>query len=452
MAQVPDAEVEDTTAPDVRTPDKQLDLQESAWTSLPTDAGWQTMDALARMGQIVTSSLDLNEVLERVLFQVSSLLGAEGVAILLPEGEELVFAASSGFGAERLKNHRMPLNEGVAGYVLRTGNCVWIGSNAPEPSAVDIYRAVEEVSQFSTQALLAAPLKLRGATIGILEAAHSRPDAFSSTDKQTLEAAASWAAIAIGNAQLHRQAQEERELRALMEERSRLARELHDAVVQSLYSLTLLAAGWQRQMRAGQLTLQVEHIEELGYMAQQALKELRLLLFELRPAALGQAGLLEALQQRLEAVERRAGVKTSLHIVPKGQKPVPVLPYRSRSLSAQAPEISAEAEEGLYRIAQEALNNALKHSAATLVNVYLYVSSDCIGLEVQDNGVGFDARLYEQGNGQAAVHGGFGMETMRQRAEKLGSKLLVTSTPGNGTSVKVLDVPIASPKPGRGSR
>lgn len=439
MAHFPNTEVgsaNNTTTPDVKTSDKQPDVQGSAWAGLSATLGWETVDALSRMGQVVTSSLDLDEVLERVLIQVSSLLRAEGVAILLPEEEELVFAASSGPGAERLRGHRIPLTAGVAGYVLRTGTSAWKGSNAPE-SAVNIYRAVEEVGRFHTQALLAAPLTLKGKTIGVLEAAHSRPDAFSVSDKQALEAAASWAAIAIGNAQLHRQAQEERELRALVEERSRLARDLHDAVVQSLYSQTLLAAGWQRQMRAGQMTIQVEHIEELGQMARQALKELRLLLFELRPAALGQTGLLEALQQRLEAVEKRAGIKTALHIVRKGQQPLAVLSARQPTPAADYPPLAAKVEEGLYRIAQEALNNALKHSGATLVNVYLYLGPQCIGLEIQDNGVGFDSQELR------TMTGGFGMESMRQRAEKLGSKLCISSTPGMGTSVKVLDIPIS---------
>lgn len=451
MANFPDAELDGTTTPNIAMPGEQSDPQPGGGIGLPSTLGWKTVEALTQMGQAVTSSLVLDEVLERVLLQVSSLLRAEGVAILLPEGEELVFVASSGSGAERLKGHRMPKTKGVAGYVLSTGKSVWKGSNAPEPSDVDIYRAVEEVGRFHTQALLAAPLNLKGQTIGVLEAAHSRPDAFTLSDLQALEAAASWAAIAIGNAQLHRQAQEERELRTLMEERSRLARDLHDAVVQSLYSLTLLAAGWQRQMRTGQLTIQAEHIEELGHMAQQALKELRLLLFELRPAALGQAGLLEALQQRLEAVEKRAGVKTELLIVPQGQKPIPVSAVTSSASSTTAyPELSTEVEEGLYRIAQEALNNALKHSEATMVNVYIYLSSDCIGLEVEDNGIGFD--FQERSHEWQAIGGGFGLESMRQRAEKLGSKLEVSSVPGKRTSVKVLDVPISQPKGGRDKR
>jgi signal transduction histidine kinase len=443
--------------PNVRNPEEPFNTQAGAVADLPGTLGWQTVDALTRMGQAVTSSLDLNEVLERVLLQVSSLLGAEGVAILLPEGEELVFAASSGPGAERLKGHRMPLMEGVAGYVMHTGDGVWKGSNAAEHLVVDIYRAVEEVSRFSTQALLAVPLKLKGETIGVLEAAHSRADAFSPSDKQTLEAAASWAAIAIGNAQLHRQAQEERELRALMEERSRLVRDLHDAVVQSLYSLTLLAAGWQRQTRAGQLTPKSEHFEELGQMAQQALKELRLLLFELRPAALGQAGILEALYQRLEAVEKRAGVKTALYVVPfgPGGKERPVAISAETDVANLTPdEVAADVEEELYRIAQEALNNALKHSGATEVKVYLLIGPNCLSLEVLDNGVGFDAceNCTDEVRPRSLVNGGFGLESMRQRAERLGGKLLVVSTPGKGTSVKVSDVPIASSNNGLDSR
>jgi signal transduction histidine kinase len=191
-------------------------------------------------------------------------------------------------------------------------------------------------------------------------------------------------------------------------------------------------------MRAGQLTLQVEHIEEVGQMAQQALKELRLLLFELRPATLGAEGLFGALQQRLEAVEKRSGLRTSLHIVPMAGS----LAVKTRQGVTSYPTLPAQVEEGLYRIAQEALNNALKHSGATAVDVYIYLSADCIGLEIRDDGVGFTVPDQDQ----RQIAGGFGLESMRQRAEKLGRKLLVSSTPGKGTSVKVVDVPISMPK------
>ncbi|HMN30723.1 MAG TPA: histidine kinase, partial [Caldilineaceae bacterium] len=168
---------------------------------------------------------------------------------------------------------------------------------------------------------------------------------------------AAQAALAIENARLRERAG----LAAVMEERGRLARELHDSVTQQLYSLTLLAEGWRRMAQNGQLSGVEEALAELGQLGQQALKEMRLLVHELRPPALEQDGLLGALHQRLAAVERRAGVE-------------------ARLVANDLCELPAALEAGVYRIAQEALNNALKHAEATTVTVALHCNADSFTL------------------------------------------------------------------------
>ena len=198
---------------------------------------------------------------------------------------------------------------------------------------------------------------------------------------------------------------------AVMEERGRLARDLHDSVTQSLYSLTLLAEGWQRLARAGKLERIEDSLTELGEIAQQALKEMRLLVYELRPPALEKEGLLGALHQRLGAVEKRAGME-------------------ARLIAEEVVELPAPVEEGLYRIAQEALNNTLKHATATSVMVHIRANDEWIELEVADNGQGFDpAAIVDQG--------GIGLTSMRERAERLGGVLTISSTVGEGTQLSV---------------
>ena len=137
-----------------------------------------------------------------------------------------------------------------------------------------------------------------------------------------------------------------------MEERNRLARDLHDSVTQSLYSLTLYAEAASRQLAVGALDVVAEHLGELRQAARQALQEMRLLIFELRPVALEEQGLVGAFRARLDAVEARAGVRTSLE---------------TRGDARLSPAI----ETGLYGIAQEALNNALKHANASEIRVSL---------------------------------------------------------------------------------
>jgi signal transduction histidine kinase len=211
----------------------------------------------------------------------------------------------------------------------------------------------------------------------------------------------------VENARLHEQAR----ALAVVRERERLARELHDSVTQSLYSLTLLAEAGQRLIGAGDRERVEEYLGRLGEIAQQALKEMRLLVHQLRPLVLKREGLVGALQERLDAVEKRAGIDARLLVEGTG-----VLP--------------AAVEDELYRIAQEALNNALKHAAATLVKVTVRAEAEDVSLLVEDNGRGFD--LQSAGSG-----GGIGLVSIRERAEKLGGSLKVVSAPGNGTTVSV---------------
>ena len=142
-----------------------------------------------------------------------------------------------------------------------------------------------------------------------------------------------------------------------------------------------------------------------------ALREMRLLLYELRPPMLEEEGLVGALQQRLNAVEGRTGLHVCLSVDGEIDLPAPV-------------------EEGLYRIAQEALNNALRHAAATSVAVRLKADGQGLELDVKDDGGGFDVAA-------AADRGGLGLASMRERAEALGGRLEIVSHPGAGTTVKV---------------
>ena len=329
---------------------------------LPNTLQRQTILALNQLGQAVTSSLRLDDVLLRIMDEVSAILHPEGVAILMPEGEDkLVFAAVSGFGAVQLKGSSMPRGTGVAGYVMETGESVWLNSHGGSVPGLSIYRQVESISEFHSESLLAAPLMQGGMTIGVLEAAHSLSDGLTADDLPTLTAAANWAAIAIANAQLHEQAQQLREQQALLEERARLARELHDVVTQSVYSMSILAGAWRRQIEAGTLTPQKDHIDELGQLARQALREVRLLIYELRPTELEEEGLLGALYRRLETVEQRAGIQTQLIVTGEAGRPYPIQ-SDDRTAMVDFYRLPPQIEQGLYRIAQEALNNVLKHS------------------------------------------------------------------------------------------
>lgn len=205
---------------------------------------------------------------------------------------------------------------------------------------------------------------------------------------------------------------------AAVEERQRLARELHDSAAQSLYSLTLLAEASRRNIASGNIEKVKDQIIRLREMAQQTLKEMRLLVYQLRPMELETDNLVDAIRHRLDAVEKRSGVNAQLHV----------------DLDANIP---ARMEIDLFRIAQEGLNNALKHAEATVISVTLTGGSQFIELEIVDNGKGFDP---EEIDGQ----GGMGMGNIRERTQTLGGQFTISSQPDSGTRVWVR-VPVNEP-------
>lgn len=208
------------------------------------------------------------------------------------------------------------------------------------------------------------------------------------------------------------QRQRERET-LILEERQRLARELHDSVSQSLYGLVLSADVGRKLLKIKAYSKLAATLEDIGEVALQALKEMRLMLFELRPLSLEAVGLVGALDLRLNTVERRTGMETALEIT--GQEHLP------RDLDLE-----------VYRIASEALNNSLKHARASAVKVSLTGAPDHLTLVVADNGKGFD---------HARKPGGIGLSSMKERSSRIGGTLTIDSVPDSGTRV-CLDVPL----------
>jgi signal transduction histidine kinase len=401
---------------------------------LPDTLQRRTILALNDLGQAVTASLRLDEVFARALNEVMTLLESDGAAILMPEGDRLHFVAVSGPGAAQLRGLRIPGHSGLGSYVMRTGEAVWLNDRGSSVPGITVNPQTEKLGGFHAGSLLAAPLNHGSRTLGVLMAAHRDVDGLLADDLPVLAAAANWVSIAISNAKLHEQAQEAREQRALLEERNRLARELHDAVTQSLYSISTLAGAWRRQIDAGHLQPQKEQIAELGELAQQALREVRLLIYELRPTELEEEGLVGALFRRLETVEQRTGIHIRLLISDDAGQPHPVA-SEGRQGMVDFYRLPTPVEHGLYRIAQEALNNALKHSHATAVTVSILLGRSTLSLEVKDNGRGFDAPQAQQ------TTVGFGLSSMNERAENLGGRLVVLSSPEGGTCVRVEGVP-----------
>lgn len=215
------------------------------------------------------------------------------------------------------------------------------------------------------------------------------------------------AAIAIRHALLHQQ----HEKLVILEERQKLAHELHDSATQSIYGVTMYGEAAARLLEANQVEKASTILRDLQETALDALRKMRLLVFELRPPMLEKEGLAAALQARLSAVEGRAGLATEF------------------SADNMAPPPS-RVSEALYGITKEALNNVLKHAGASRVAIRLQKLESAIALEITDDGAGFEPAL-------ANERGGLGLQGMKERAAGIGAHLTLSSRPGNGTTVRV---------------
>ena len=199
--------------------------------------------------------------------------------------------------------------------------------------------------------------------------------------------------------------------RATQSERQRLAHELHDAVTQSIYSLALMTEAARRRATAGEQASAFEYVDRLNEFARQALKEMRLLVYELGPAALHNEPLVAGLQARLDAVEQRAGVRARLRVAAEAR-------------------LSPATEALLFRVAEATLNDALKHAAATAIEITIDNDADHVVLEIRDNGAGGHPTSISDPTHLELVR-------LRERVHNLGGTFEVTTYPGQGTTVRV---------------
>ena len=262
----------------------------------------------------------------------------------------------------------------------------------------------------TTRSWMALPLKFRDDVLGVLRVDHPEPDYFDAERSRLLSAVGSQAALAMRHARLMLQ---EREV-AIIAERNRIARDLHDAVSQTLFAANVMAGTLARSAArepmtdAGSVKEQAQAIEKLN---RAALAEMRLLMFELRPDALEQTALAELLRHAIEALAGRGDSSVEQRLSGDDALPAPV-------------------RVQIYRIAQEALSNIARHSEATHVVVEWTVHAPLRAtLRIADNGKGFDPDLPRPGH--------FGLDNMRSRASEIGATMTVTSAPGQATEVRV---------------
>jgi signal transduction histidine kinase len=256
------------------------------------------------------------------------------------------------------------------------------------------------------QSFMAVPLMLKDRIIGLLGLTSARPHYYTPHQGHLVLAIAQQAAIAMENARLYKQAQRV----AAQEERQRLSRELHDSVSQALYSIAL-GAKTARTLLDRDPSAIAEPLDFVLSQAERGLAEMRALIFELRPEALEQEGLVSMLRKYADALHARHSVRVDV------------------VLDGGEPEVPLSAKEDLYRIAQEAMHNAVRHAGAGAIRLTLRCEAAAVTLAVEDDGKGFDPH--------GSFPGHFGLLSMRERAANLGGLMQIESSPGSGTTISV---------------
>lgn len=362
--------------------------------------------ALSDVVLAIAAEHEVEPVLKRLVHSARELGGARYAALGIPDGEG-AFASfiTAGMSDELIEAMGpLPRTHGMLGAMLES----------PEPHRTDDitqdprFRGWWPRAHPMMRSFLGVPIVTRGEILGALYLTEKiDAPAFSAEDQKLIELLAAHAAIAIENARLHERS---REL-SVVEERNRLARELHDAVTQRLFGVALAAESASTLLERDTHAAATE-LKRVSDLARAAMEELRAVVFELRPASLEAEGLATVLRKHVEVLRRVSGQRIELRVCD--------LPRLAPSTAAQ-----------VLRIAQEALGNALRHANATRIDVGLTAKNGTLLLVVADDGCGFDP------SGPEVRGRRLGLTSMEERATELGGTLTVTSTPDDGTIVRL---------------
>lgn len=364
----------------------------------------------------LTLTLELPALFRLILEQLHSVVAFESASIFTLEREELALVFYQGpldpsALPSRWDWRQSPPNR----QVIETAVPLLIPDLRADTPPAQSWRTIS-ATQFggaldAIQSWLGVPLLIKNRVIGMLTLDHTQANFFAPRHADLTLAFANQTAVAIENTRLYEQAQS----LAALEERQKLARELHDSVSQALYGIalgtrtarTLVARAGDEQPLKQALGEPLDYILSL---AEAGLAEMRALIFELRPESLATEGLVAALNKQSDSLRARHNLAVHTDFCPEPDVPLP-------------------AKEALYRVSQEALHNIVKHAQAHTVRLTLECQPDRLSLTIADDGHGFDA------SGEFPGH--LGLHSMRERIERVGGVFVLSSAPAKGTHITV---------------
>jgi signal transduction histidine kinase len=367
-----------------------------------TEARAHELETVAKVSAVAASVLDKEELLDTVSYLTRVSFSQYQILIyLLDEKAEHLVQATRPLDSLGDDEHRIPLQNprSLVARAAQTRQGIIVNDITNTPD----YTLAPFLAEARSE--MAVPMVVADRLIGVLDVQSPEVDRFTEADIRVMSTLADLIAVAVENARLYEQAQEI----AAFEERNRLARELHDSVSQALYGIAL-GTRTARILLERDPSRLAEPLEYVSSLAQAGLTEMRALIFELRPESLENEGLVIALTKQAESVQARHGIAVTTDL-------------------GKEPPFSIEIKEALYRIAREALHNIVKHANASHVILNMSRADGMIGLEVCDDGKGFDPN--------ADYPGHLGLHSMRERVERLGGTMSITSTKGEGTRIAV---------------
>jgi PAS domain S-box-containing protein len=374
----------------------------------------QEISSLMEVSHILVSPLSFHDQLKNILEKLRNVINFDGSSVLLRKENQLI-----------AETFQMQLSQEIAEKLFQpfvrsdlVDARFWKNEALIFPDVRSQFKDAREFSSLTESIFnivpsemvswIGIPIKSRSVLIGVLSAHAAQVDFFTPEMAELMGAFANQIATIFENNRLYRQAQ----TLAAADERNRLARELHDSVTQSLYSIRLYAEAARSALTAGKVPAADKNLDQLISVARDGMSDLRLLIFELKPPVLEELGLLGALQKRLEMVEARVGIQSEFKV--EGE-----------------PEFPEEIEIQLYWVVYEALSNVLKHANAKHVYLNFNFSNGRTSVVVQDDGNGFDLEKFN-------FEKSSGLKNIIDRIEGLGGSIEIDAKPDEGTSIRIV--------------
>ena len=363
----------------------------------------EELEALYSGDERIIRAMTLDQVFRAIVEVAVKMLHADrGIVFVWDEKQsKVVPRVSHGFMSETLKVLHYEKGEGMVGKVLETGEPLI----APEIDLAalrpDIRAAIVAEGIHS---LVHLPIKVNEQTIGVFNVSFTRPEAITEDTARLFTALVQRAALSVENMKLFEQTKE----LAVVEERNRVARDLHDSAKQKAFA-ALAQLGAVNGILKKDPSNAWSHLMEAENLVYEVIQELTFLIQEMYPMALKEKGLATTLREYVFEWENRNGVMINLDI-------------------ENPRRLDLEMEQAIYRMTQEALANVARHSQSDKVDVSLKYNDDCVAVTVEDNGQGFDVQHRS---------GGMGLRIIKERAESLGGQACIESEPGVGTKVVI---------------